>query len=166
MALLSKIPKLSLILLIAIYGVFGWLYGGLVREAIALVGSRYRWLTPLLTEVICYLAGLIAIIILIVYFTTPITLLTLGMGNWFRADARAIVSIAISIIIFALIIEYPAILSRFLILSAAAMLFRLDLHTLGYSRTISHLILISFSLLSFSGGILFFNYERLASYWY
>ncbi len=166
MSWLKKIPKLSLILLGAIYGVFGWLYGDWAKEAIALLELRHQWLTPLVTEVIYYLAGLIAIVILLIYFTTPMTLLTLGMGNWFRADAKAIASIAVSIIVFALIIEYPAMLSRFLVLAAAAMLFRLDLHILGYPKAISNLILIGCSLLSFTGGVLLYNYERLASYWY
>ena len=113
MGWLNKIPKLSLILLIAIYGVFGWLYGEWMQLITGNFTPTYQWLSSLTTEIIAYAVGLVAIVVVITYFTTPINLLTLGMGNWFRADAKAVFSIAISIIIFALVIEFPAMLSRF-----------------------------------------------------
>ncbi|VEP16462.1 conserved membrane hypothetical protein [Hyella patelloides LEGE 07179] len=155
----KKIPRISPILLIATHGVFGWLYGSWVIEELATKARLwYAWVTPSTALAISYGLGLLSIILVILFFTTPITLITLGMDNWFRADAKALFTIIVSIVLFAIIIEYPVVLIRFLILSAAAMLFRLDLQTAGCSHKIAQVILIVLGLTAFTIGMLLFKF--------
>ena len=155
----KKIPRISPILLIATHGVFGWLYGSWVMEELATKARFwYGWATPSTALAISYGLGLLSIILVIVFFTTPISLITLGMDNWFRADAKALFTILISILLFAIIVEYPVILIRFLILSAAAMLFRLDLRTAGYSRKTAQVVVVVIGLTAFTMGMLLFNF--------
>ena len=158
MGWLKKVPKISLFLLIATYGVFGWLYSSWIVKLAIEEQLWNRWVTPSIALAIFYGLGLLCIITVIVFFTAPMTLFTLGMENWFRADAKALFAIAVSIVIFTLIIEYPVVLTRFLILSAAAMLFRLDLRTVGCPNKIAQLILIVLSLIAFALGVLIFNF--------
>lgn len=160
----KKIPKLSLLLLIATYGVFGWLYSVWSSETLVLLSPRYPWLaarffTFITYDTVSFAVGAIAIITLVTCFTAPIALLTLGMNNWLRFDAKAVASIAITIAIFALVVEYPAVLVRLLVLSAAAMLFSLDMQTLGYSKRMSRVILLFLCLVSFTSGVLLYHYE-------
>lgn len=153
---LQKVPRLSLILLIATYGVFGWIYGSWTIELETEYRLWYGLVTPLIASAISYCLGLCLILIIIIFFTAPVALFTLGMSSWFKLDAQAFFAIAASMIIFAFVVEYPIAFTRFLILSAAAMLFRLDLQTTGYSHKIAQLILIVLGSISFSAGMLLF----------
>lgn len=153
---LKKFPRLSLILLIATYGVFGWIYGSWTMELAAEYRLWYGLVEPMIASAISYGLGLCLIIIIIIFFTAPVAIFTFGMASWFRLDVEAFFAIAVSVVIFALVVEYPIAFTRFLILSAAAMLFRLDLQTIGYSQNLSKLILIVLSAISFSVGMLLF----------
>lgn len=157
---LQKVPKISLILLIATYGVFGWIYGTWTIELAAEFRLWYALVTPSIALAISYGLGLCLILIIIIFFTAPIALFTLGMSGWFKLDFKALGAIAASIIIFGFIVEYPIAFTRFLVLSATAMLFRLDLQTMGYSQNIAQVILIMLSLTAFTIGVLFKFYEQ------
>ena len=161
MGWLRKIPKISLFLLISTYGVFGWLYNSWAIELIIEEQILNRWFKPPVALAITYGLGVLCIICLILFFTTPITMLTLGMDNWFRADAGAFFAIAFSIFIFAILVKYPVIFSHFLVLSAAAMLFRLDLQTAGCPSRFAQFILIILSLIAFALGLAIFNFYGL-----
>jgi hypothetical protein len=153
MARLKKFPKISSLLMIATYGVFGWIYGALVGELITQEQLWHKWFIPSVAIGISYGVGLLSIITIVLFFTAPITLLTLGMNHWFKLDSRALLAITLSLAAFILIIEHPVILSRFLILSAAATLFRFDLQLAGYSNKITQVILTLFSAIAFTIGI-------------
>lgn len=153
---LQKVPRLSLILLIATYGVFGWIYGSWTMELETEYRLWYGLVTPPIASAISYGLGLCSIAIIIIFFTAPVAIFTLGMSSWFKLDAQAFFAIATSVVIFAFVVEYPIAFTRFLILSAAAMLFRLDLQTIGYSQNIAQLIPIVISAISFSAGMLLF----------
>ena len=157
MGRLPKIPLVSFLLLTATYGVFGWLYATWVAELATEAKLWHGWLVPSFAFAISYGLGLLAIILIIVFFTSPMSLLTLGMDNWLRADAKAIFAIAASIIIFALVVEYPIFLTRSLIMSATAILFRLDLQTFGCSHTLARYLLIFLSIVLFAGGVFLFH---------
>jgi hypothetical protein len=153
---LQKVPKISSILLIAIYGVFGWIYGSWTIELATDVRLWYGLVRLSIASAISYGLGLCLILIIIIFFTAPVAIFTLGMSGWFKLDFQALGAIAASIIIFALIVEYPIAFTHFLVLSAAAMLLRLDLQTMGYSHNIVQLILIILSAISFTVGMLLF----------
>ena len=153
---LKKFPRLSLILLIATYGVFGWIYGSWTIELAAEYRLWYGLVTPAIALAISYGLGLCLILIIIIFFTAPVALFTLGMASWFKLDVKAFFTIAASVVIFAFIVEYPIAFTRCLVLSAAAMLFRLDLQTMGYSQKLAKLILIVLSAISFIAGMLLF----------
>ena len=156
---LKKAPKVSSLLLIATYGVFGWLYSSWMIKFAFKLQLIYEWIKPQFALATSYGIGLLCIFLIIKFFTTPITLFTLGMESWFRIDARAFFAIAISIIIFAIIVEHPVALSRFLVLSAAAILFRLDLQTLGCPKIIARIILAVLCSIAFTTGVgLFYFY--------
>lgn len=156
MGWLKKIPRISLLLLLLTYGVFGWLYSEWAIPLAATLSTKHELISPLIAQVTLFSLSLLAIAIAVSYFTSPISLLTLGMSNWFRADAKALVTIFLSIVLFAIIIEHPATLTRFLILSSAAMLFRLDLQTSGCPQKLAQIIIILVSVIAFSAGLLFF----------
>lgn len=153
---LKKVPRLSLILLLATYGVFGWIYGSWTTEIATDVRLWYALTTPLIATVISYVLGLCLILIIIIFFTAPIALFTLGMSSWFKLDIKAFFAIAASIMIFAFVVEYPNAFTRILVLSAAAMLFRLDLQTMGYSQTNAQLVPLVLSAIAFTVGIVLF----------
>jgi hypothetical protein len=158
MARLKKFPKVSCLLLIATYGVFGWLYGDWIVELTNKEQLWHKWFIPSIALGISYGIGLLLIAIVVLFFTAPITLLTLGMDSWFKLDSKAIIAIAISIAICIIIVEHPVVLSRFLILSAAATLFRFDLQTAGYQYTRARWILIFVGAFSFMIGVLLVNF--------
>ena len=152
----GKIPKISSFLLIATYGVFGWLYGSWIAELANKTKLWFQWAEVPIALGISYGLGLLFIGSIAVFCNAPINLLTLGMSNWFRFNTRAIFAIATSVIVFALVIEYPAIFGRFLVLSSAAILFRLDLQTIGCSYRISQTILIVLGAIAFTTGMSLF----------
>lgn len=153
---LQKVPKISSILLIATYGVFGWIYGSWTMELETEYRLWYGFFRTPIASAVSYGLGLCSIAIIIIFFTAPVAIFTLGMASWFKLDAKGFFTIAASVVIFALVVEYPIAFTRFLILSAAAMLFRLDLQTLGYSQNIAQVILIVLGAISFSAGMLLF----------
>ena len=157
-----KIPKVSLLLLIATYGVFGWLYGSWMMRFAIKLQLGYQWVNPITAHSLAYSIGLLCIFSIIIFFTAPISLFTLGMDSWFRIDAKAFLAIAISIMMFAVVIEHPVALTRFLILSAAAILFRLDLQTSGCPKTKARIVVIILSSIAFTAGVrLFYAYGIL-----
>ena len=150
---LGKIPKISFLLLIATYGVFGWLYGSWVIELANETELWFRWTEISIALGISYGLGLLFIGSIAIFCNAPLSLLTLGMSNWFKFDAKAIFAIATSVVVFAIVVEYPAILGRFLVLSSAAILFRLDLQAVGRSHRVSQAILIVISTIAFTTGM-------------
>ena len=156
MGWLKRIPRISLLLILLTYGMFGWLYSEWALPLADKLDAKHELISPLIAQITLFGLGLLSISFAVSYFTSPISLLTLGMSNWFRADAKALLTIALSIVVFAVIIEHPVILTRFLILSSAAMLFRLDLQTSGCPQKSAQIIIILMSAIAFSAGLLFF----------
>lgn len=161
MVWLKKFPKISSLLLVATYGVFGWIYGSWAVNLANRSQLWHKWFISSVASSISYGLGLLLIVIVIVSFTAPISLLTLGMDSWFKLDSKAVIAIALSIAICIIIVEHPTALVRFLILSAAATLFRFDLQTNGYSSKTAQLILIFLAAIAFTAGVLIFNLSLL-----
>ena len=144
----------SLFLLLLTYAVEGWIYGlwmgtALEREFLA----RYAESTRIS---ILYGGAVIGIMLLVVIFTSPVSLMTVGLNNWLKSDTRAFLSIFIGAFAFAIIVQRVDFFARFLVLMAAVFLGKLDLQLIGISRWMSSIILVCFCWFGFTGGILAF----------
>ncbi len=152
---LKKIPWLSLALMLLTYATFGWLYSSwslvLVREGIFLKELEANLATSIL-----YGIGTMGILTIALIFTAPISLIAMGVDNWFKSDSRAFISIFLGAFAFAVIVQRIDYLARILVLISAALLVKLDLQLAGYKRWLSFVILTIFCLLGFIGGILAF----------
>ncbi len=155
----KKMPRLSSILLLLTYGVFGWSYtawGTLAIES----GGLFRVLEKDLATIFLYSVGGILIILLAIAFTAPISLMTISLSTWLRSETRAFLSIFIGAFVFALIVQKITLFANFLLLLSAALLVKLDLQLAGFKRWFSWLLLTALCLLGFAGGILAFNILR------
>ena len=145
----------SLLLLLLTYGVEGWLYGSWINNLIETenilleYSEATRW-------GILYGVAVVGIMLLVVIFTSPVSLMTVGLDNWLKSDTRAFLSIFIGAFAFAMIVQRVDYFARFLVLVAAVFLGKLDLQLMGYSRWLSSVILVFFCWFGFTGGILAF----------
>lgn len=145
----------SLLLLLLTYAVEGWLYGAWINNFIQIENILFRYPEPI-RWIILYSAATIGITLLVFIFTSPISLMTVGLNNWLRSDTRAFLSIFVSAFAFAILVQRVDYFARFLVSIAAVFLGRLDLQLLGYSRWLSSIILVIFCWFGFTGGILAF----------
>ena len=155
MAWLRKIPGLSLLLLLLTYAAEGWIYASWVtlileeKTFFSQLDESYRFS-------VFYGLAVAAIVFFVFLFTSPTSLITVGLDNWLKSDTRAFISIFIGAFAFAIIVQRVDYFARFLVLAGAAFLLKLDLQLLGYSRWFCSIILAFLCWLGFSGGILAF----------
>jgi len=145
----------SLLLLLLTYGAEGWLYGSWVNGALER-GELLTQFTESTRVSILYGGVVIGIMLLVVIFTSPVSLMTVGLNNWLKSDTRAFLSIFIGAFAFAIIVQRVDFFARFLVLLAAAFLGKLDLQLIGISRWLCSLILVFLCWFGFTGGILAF----------
>ncbi|MBE9169047.1 hypothetical protein IQ238_16500 [Pleurocapsales cyanobacterium LEGE 06147] len=156
MAWFRKIPWPSLILLILVYGVFGWLYTPWF-ELFLEGGELFGWIIEKnIAFVLVYGLGCLWVLLISTVFTAPVTLMTFSMSKWLKSEVRAFLSVIFGALAFALVIRWFAFFTRLFVLLAAAMLVKLDLQAAGYSRWLSALILALVCLTAFSIGVLAF----------
>lgn len=162
MVRLQKSSRLSLILSLMLslltYGIEGWLYGLWMNRAVKYgLLSRFAETTSLS---ILYSVAIAGIVLLIVLFTSPVSLLTVGLNGWLRSDTRAFLSIFIAAFAFAILVQRVDYFARFLVLIAAIFLVKLDLQLVGCNRWLCTLILAILCWFGFTGGILaFYNWQ-------
>lgn len=143
----------SLLLLLATYGTEGWLYGAWIQDftpnflAAMTESSRFALL---------YGVAVAGIILLVVTFTSPVSLVTLCLDSWLKSDTRAFLSIFFGAFAFAISVQRIDYFARFLVSIAAIFLLKLDLQLLGWNRWLCTLILNILCWFGFSGGILAF----------
>lgn len=150
----KKIPWLSLSILIIAYGTFGWIYASWAVKFIDEGKLLYWVLEEDMMTILIYGLGTLWISALVLIFTSPITLITIGLGKWLKSDSGAFISIILGAMAFALVVQWLDLFSRFFILLASALLVRLDLRTMGLKNWISLWITGSFCLLGLASGIL------------
>jgi len=145
----------SLLLLLLTYGAEGLLYGawmqGLVRQE--------SFLTNFIESTrlsILYGASLLGIMLLVVMFTSPVFLLTVGLSSWLKSDTRTLISVLLGAFAFAIIVQRVDYFGRLLVLVSAVFLGKLDLQLAGCNRWVCSLILILLCWFGFTGGILAF----------
>jgi hypothetical protein len=151
----KKNPGFSLILLLLTYAAEGWMYGAWTTKILE-KGVFLSQLTEQLRLSIAYITAIVGISFFIIVFTAPISLFTISLNGWLRSDTRAFLSIFIGAFAFAMIVQQVDLFARFLVLTAAALLFKLDLQLIGCKRWLCSLILIILCCLGFTGGILAF----------
>ncbi|MDJ0589374.1 MAG: hypothetical protein QNJ72_05155 [Pleurocapsa sp. MO_226.B13] len=160
MAWLKKIPGISLVLLLLTYGIEGWLYGTWAIELLA-EGVFLTQLTQVNRFSVLYGIAIACILFLVIIFTAPISLVAISLDNWLKSDTRAFLSIFIGAFAFTIIVQKVDYFARFLVLVAAALLFKLDLQLIGYNLWLCSLLLIIFCWLGFTAGILVFYHSQL-----
>ena len=144
----------SFLLLLLTCAVEGWIYGSLMnlfleREVL----SQFAQSTRLS---IFYAVAIISIVLSIILFTSPVSLLTGGLNGWLRSDTRAFLSIFFGAFAFAMLVQRIDYFARFLVLLSAIFLLKLDLQLIGCNRWLCSFILIILCWLGFTGGILAF----------
>ncbi len=159
MVRLSKNPRffliLSLVLLLLTYGAEGWIYGSWMNRFLERPSVLTQFAEPVRFGVL-YAGAVIGILFLVIIFTSPISLMTIGLDNWLKSDTRAFLSIFIGAFAFAIFVQRVDYFARLLVLISAVFLLKLDLQLVGCSRWLSSLILAFFCWLGFTGGILAF----------
>ena len=149
----KKFPWISLIMLIATYGISGWLYADWSQDII-IEGKLWFWtIEPMIAASIIYGLAVFGIVVISNIVNTPFESLTMGLGGWLQSEAKAVMSIFFGALAFALIVQRFHYFVRFLGLLAAFLLFKLDFQTAGYSAKLSRFILILFSLGGFASGV-------------
>ncbi|RMF20898.1 MAG: hypothetical protein D6756_13430 [Cyanobacteria bacterium J083] len=129
----KKIPWLSLILLLLTYGFLGWLYG---EKMIELTGFlRQEWLLEYyLAAILSHLSGVVLICLVTLALIGPFTILTTGLEQGFESKFSAIMAIVLSALAFVLILRWLTFFVRLLVLVAAVLVFRIDMHMCGYNK--------------------------------
>ena len=149
----KKIPWLSLSIMAMAYGAFGWIYASWSLRFID-QGKLFYWvLEKNIITILLSGLGVAWILLIALAFTAPVALMTVSIGKWIGSDFGAFMSIILGAMAFALIVQRLDLFAKFFVLLASALLFRLDLKTIGLKPWISLLVIGCFCLLSFSGGI-------------
>lgn len=145
----------SLLLLLLTYGAEGWLYGSWIDEFIKQETILSRFVESAQISIL-YGSAVIGIMVLVVLFTSPVSLMTVGLNRWLKSDMRAFLSIFMGAFAFAIIVQRVDFFARFLVLVSAVFLVKLDLQLVGVSRWLCSLILVLLCWFGFTGGILAF----------
>jgi hypothetical protein len=157
---LNKNPRhslvFSLMLLLLTYGAEGWMYGPWIYKFINQENILTYFVKESVRVMVLYSAAMLGITFLVILFTSPVLLMTVGLDNWLKSDTRSFLSIFIGAFAFAIIVQRIDFFARFLVLISAVFLGKLDLQLVGCSRWLCSLILVLLCWLGFTGGILAF----------
>ena len=145
---------LSLLLLLLTYGAEGWMYGSWIDRF--LKAEIFVQLSESARISILYTVAVAGIALLVIFFTSPVSLVTVGLNGWLKSDSKAFLSIFIGAFGFAILVQRVDYFARFMVLLAAVFLLKVDLQLVGCSRWLSSLILIILCWLGFTAGILAF----------
>jgi hypothetical protein len=143
MFLPGKINKISLVLTLLTYGVFGWTCGV----------SHNDWLR-----------GGFLVLLITLLLIAPIRFLQICFSSWLASDARAFISIIILSFLCVVVLTWLEVFAQFFVLLAAGILVRLDLQTAGFGEWQAFFSLAGMCLASFALGV-FFNYLWLQTVW-
>ena len=144
----------SLLLLLLTYGVEGWMYGFWMNQLLEREILQY-FVEPTRLSIL-YAAAIFGIFLLVIFSTSPLSLMTVGLNGWLRSDTRAFLSIFLGAFAFAMLVQRVDYFVRFIVLLSAVFLLKLDLQLIGCSRWFCSFILVILCWLGFTGGILAF----------
>ncbi|BAZ46141.1 hypothetical protein NIES4102_31700 [Chondrocystis sp. NIES-4102] len=163
MAIQASVKKtfyVSFVLFVLTYAAEGWMYAAWIHR-LSEQGSLLLQLGEDIRIIVSYITALFLISFFVIVFTSPISLFTFSVNGWIKSDTTAFLSIFIGAFAFAIIVQRIDFFARFLVLTAAALLFKLDLQLLGCQRWLCSIILIIFGCLGFTSGILAFHQSIL-----
>jgi hypothetical protein len=159
MILLKNNPQFSLVfsllLLLVTYGAEGWIYGSWIYKLLEQESVLNNFVESTRISIL-YGVAILGIAFLVIMFTSPVFLLTVGLNNWLKSDTRSWLSIFIGAFAVTMIVQRIDFFARFLILISAIFLGKLDLQLAGCSRGLCSVILVLLCWLGFTGGILAF----------
>lgn len=143
----------SFLLLLLTYGVEGWMYGSWIKDFVQ-QDSFLDSFDQLTRWSILGSISLAGIAFIVIIFTSPVFLMTVGLNGWLKSDTRAFISIFIGAFAFAILVQRVDYFARLLILVSAVFLLKLDLQLGGCNRWLCSFILVMLCWFGFSGGIL------------
>lgn len=144
----------SLLLLLLTYGVEGCIYGSWMNQLLE-TEVLLQFAEPIRLSIL-YAAAIVSITLIVFLFTSPVSLMTIGLNGWLRSDTRAFLSIFFGAFAFAILVQRVDYFARFLVLLSAIFLLKLDLQLIGCSRWLGSFILAIACWLGFTAGILAF----------
>ncbi|ACK71914.1 conserved hypothetical protein [Gloeothece citriformis PCC 7424] len=154
---LKKFPWLSLVLLLATYGVFGWYVEqskSLWNSWIIEQGRGWGWtIEEDLLGISLYVVSGAVILAITFGLTAPVALLTFFMGSPLKNDVRAMFSVLVWAFAVVIIICWLQFFAHLLLLISAAILGRLALQEWGCKTWQASLIISLLALSSFMVGL-------------
>lgn len=145
----------SLLLVLSTYSAEGWLYGSWIYGLLEQENILNNFVESARLSIV-YGVAVLGIAFLVVLFTSPVFLITVGLNNWLKSAIRSWLSILIGAFAFTMIVQRIDFFARFLVLVSAVFLGKLDLQLVGCNRWLCSLILVLLCWLGFTGGILAF----------
>jgi hypothetical protein len=145
----------SLLLLFVTYGAEGWIYGSWTYQLLEHESFLNNFVESSRISIL-YGVAIVGIAFLVIMFTSPVFLLTVGLNNWLKSATRSWLSIFIGAFAVTMIVQRIDFFARFLILISAIFLGKLDLQLVGCGRGLCSVILVLLCWLGFTGGILAF----------
>lgn len=164
---LIKFPLLSLSVVFATYGVFGWNVGdsaaSLTRNLLA-QGETWGWLLEydVVFLGLHILAGVLVLAIA-ASLIAPVAIITVVFGSGFKSDNRAMITVLLWSFAIVLMFSWLSYFVRLLVLLCAAILGKLQLQSQGYRQWQVLTILIIICLGGFGLGLASFYGLNLES---
>jgi hypothetical protein len=148
-----KFPWISFVLLTIAYFIFGWFYGEWSFWILAEIKSSY-WLQKIEidTATIDILGGFLLVAIVLV-FTGAVTLLTSRIIRRLKTQLQVFISVIGGSLIIVSILYWFEYFIRFLVLFAAAALFRIELRNAGFRKERAAMTLAICCLIGFIAGV-------------
>ena len=141
MSSISKLPWVSLGMMILTYGIFGWLTSA---------SHLSLWF------------GFFYIGVVITLLTMPLRYLHTKLDDWLRSKLRSLISLIGAAFFLVIVFTWIEISTRILVLSAAALLVRIDLIAQGFSKIQIFFILTIAAFGGYGGAVLIHNYLAIA----
>ncbi|MGD2180923.1 hypothetical protein [Lusitaniella coriacea] len=167
MAFLKKIPLIAFLFLLSAYSFVGWFMAGAVESwqkwvylvpcaAVSLEFSRFCGVLASRYALWLGIAGLIVAIALALIH--PLTEIKSVFGDWLQSDAKAFLSVIAIAFFLVLLLTRLDFINEGIILIAPGLLTRLELQLSGYSDWQAFSIIAGVCLVSYSLGILSYQY--------
>lgn len=132
---LPKLPWISLFILFLTYMTFGWLLYDWTRD-------RGIWL--MVAFAVVAMGG---------FVTYPSRSVSFSFGGFFKTDVRALILMILGSIGSVILLTWVQFFVDAVVLCAAGLLVSLDLKTLGWSKVMSLLLIVSWQLLAMVAGL-------------
>jgi len=162
MTWLKTFPWLSLSVMLITYVVFGWhIAGASINWSHSIVVQTNGLGLGLKDESLMLAIHLFAILVIVLTslaLTAPLTLMTFFVGSWMKSEFQSIIAMIAWSFLLVLILRWFNIFIQFLVLLSAAILGRLELRYIGYSRSQTVWLLTILGLIGFGSGAMSYFY--------